>query len=151
MNLDQLYMIISETTMPLRKGAPVVEHQVGVTDVFVMPHESEAPAGLDKLDLVFLTVGVDRAKAEAHKAELAALLKTYPHPERLAAGPSYIEVGAELGDQGMALQLFALGQVLGFWAVITPKTLKMPDDQALDLAGRGLIMISGFNPDQLSL
>jgi hypothetical protein len=81
-----------------------------------------------------------------HQAELAALLATYPQPERLAAGPSYIEVGAELGSQDMALRLFALGQVLGFWTLITPVTCGFAGEEARALAGQGWIMISGFAP-----
>lgn len=159
MNLNRLHEILAETTVQLRKGeeitgTPALVEQIkrgateltggGVVEIFAMPHQSEAPATIEKVDLEFLVVGVDRAKAEPLKDELLALLRTYPQPERLAGGPSYIEVGAEIGDQGAAFQLFALGKVLGLWDVITPAKLGMTGDAARDLAGRGFIMITGL-------
>lgn len=147
MDLDRLYVILRETTVQLRKGEVVEEKQVGdvkVTEVFAMPHESEASSNLQKVDCIFLTIGVDKEKAEMYREEVVAILKGYPQPERLAGGPSYIEVGGVIGDQGAAFQLFALGEVLGLWRVITPKTLGMDDATARQLAGSGMIMISGF-------
>jgi len=147
MNLNLLHKILSETTIQLRKGAEVEERTVGVmqvTEVFAMPHESEAHPDLERIDMELLTIGVDKAKAEDHKADLIAVLREYPKPERLAGGPSYIEVGAEIGDQGAAFQLFALGKVLGLWDVITPAKLGITGEQARQMAGNGFIMMTGF-------
>ena len=145
MNTERLYEILGETTTQLRKGEKVEERTessgLHVTEVFAMPHESEAPAGIEKVDMVFLTIGVDKAAAEKHRAELLEILRTYP---RLKDGPSYIEVGAEIGDQGAAFQLFALGKVLGFWDVITPASLGLEGQDAIDAAGGGYIMCSGL-------
>jgi hypothetical protein len=126
MNLNRLYEILNETTVQLRKG------------------EIAAP-DLEKVDFEFLWIGVNRAKVEAYRQELIQLLNTYPRPDRLAGGPSYIEVGAELGDQGAAFQLFALGKVLGLWSIITPTSLGMSGLEAKEMAGQGFIMISGYN------
>lgn len=146
MNLERLYKILAETTAQLRKGE-VVEDEVrdglNVRSIYAMPHESEAKPEVEKVDCEFLTIGVDKAAAQRHKAELIEILKTYPN-DRLAAGPSYIEVGGEIGDQGAAFQLFALGKVLGLWDVITPKTFGLAGEQARQAAGAGYIMISGF-------
>jgi len=79
-----------------------------------------------------------------YRGEIITILKDYPQLERLAGGPSYIEVGGVIGDQGAAFQLFALGEVLGLWKVVTPKILGMDDATARQLAGSGMIMISGF-------
>ena len=147
MNLDGLYAILRDTTVQLRKGEEVTEEQVGSVrrvDVYAMPHESEAEGNLVKVDCHFVVVGVDKAKAEKHRDELIAILKTYPAQDRLAGGPSYIEVGAEIGDQGAAFQLFALGEALGLWQVITPKTVGIAGAEADQLAGSGMVMISGF-------
>ena len=122
MNLKLLYEILGDTTVQLRKGSEVDSHQSGnvqVTEIYAMPHESESK-DLEMVDCHFITVGVDKAKAKARKGELINLLKSYPQPERLAQGPSYIEVGGVIGDQGAAFQLFALGQALGLWNIITP-------------------------------
>jgi hypothetical protein len=91
--------------------------------------------------------GVDPVK-------FAALIEAAEHGEfqevsveRLKAGPSYIELGAWLGDQTMALMFMALGEVLGFWKIISPTTLGVKDPAvAGDMAGRGFVMISGYNP-----
>lgn len=162
MDLERLYKILGETTVQLRKGEvlhgdkPLVDAikaaktpedfeklPGGVVTIDAMPHESEA-TGVEKIDLEFVVIGVDRAKAEQHKAEFISILKAYPQPERLAGGPSYIEVGAEIGDQGAAFQLFALGKVLGLWDVITPKSMGFEGEEAAQMAGAGFVIMSGF-------
>ena len=72
------------------------------------------------------------------------ILRGYPEPERLAGGPSYIEIGGVLGDQQEAFLLFALGKVLGLWSVITPATLGFEGPEADQLAGAGMVNMSGF-------
>jgi hypothetical protein len=147
MNLDKLYEIIRETTMQLRKGEVVERLMAGsveVVEINAMPHVREAPAALEIVDLELLAVGVDKEAAAKRKDELVALLHDYPQPDRLAGGPSYIEVGAEIGDQGAAFQLFALGKVLGLWSVFTPATMGITGPEARELAWQGLVMISGF-------
>lgn len=158
MNLDRLHQILAETTVQLRKGEAVhgAPHLVeaikkgepldklpgGVVTIDAMPHESEFPG--EKVDLCLVVIGVDKAKAEQHKAELISILKAYPDPEQLAGGPSYISVGAELGDQGAAFQLFALGKILGLWSIITPETMGFEGPEIAEMAGLGFVMISGF-------
>lgn len=147
MDLERLYKILRSTTVQLRKGEVVTEAKVGgvtVTTIDAMPHVSGAQPHLELVDMELLTIGVDKAEAACRKDELIGILKTYPAPERLAQGPSYIEVGAEIGDQGAAFQLFALGEVLKLWTIITPKTLGLTGAEATEMAGRGLIMISGY-------
>lgn len=160
MNLSRLYEILGETTTQLRKGdvfegTPELVEQAkagkkieggGVLEVYAMPHENEARPEIEKVDVEFLTIAVDKEKAEARKAELLAILGEYPAPERLAAGPSYIEVGGEIGDQGAAFQLFALGKVLGLWGIVTPKTFGFTGLEAREMAGRGMVMITGYQP-----
>ena len=149
MNLDRLYQILRETTAQLRKGEEIEGDNVDKfpsdsVHIYAMPHESQAKDGIEKVDLHFIVVGVDKAKAEKYKDELVAILKTYPQPERLAGGPSYIEVGGGIGDQGAAFQLFALGKVLGLWDVITPEKLGITGSEADQMAGMGFVMMSGF-------
>ena len=163
MNLDRLYQILRETTAQLRKGEeiegdPKLVDAVknfkegdnidklpgGSVHIYAMPHESQARDGIEKGDLHFIMVGVDKAKAEHYKDELIAILQTYPQPERLAGGPSYIEVGGEIRDQGAAFQLFGLGKVLGLWDIITPEKLGITGPEANQMAGMGFVMMSGF-------
>lgn len=120
----------------------------GTVTIDAMPHESKVEDnGIVKVDCHFVVIGVHKAAAGAHKEELISILKEYPKPDRLAGGPSYIEMGGEIGDQGAAFQLFAVGEVLGLWKVITPKTLGITGPAADEVAGGGLVMISGFKPE----
>lgn len=159
MNLARLYKILAETTVQLRKGevyegTPELVEQAeagadkleggGILEVYAMPHVSEARPEIERVDMEFLVIGVNRDAAERHRAEFVDLMNAYPNPHVLAGGPSYIAVGAEIGDQGAAFQMFALGKVLGLWDVITPATLGATGQQARDLAGSGFIMISGY-------
>jgi hypothetical protein len=158
METKRLYEILRETTVQLRKGdvyegtKELVDQAKsgeplkggGVLEVYAMPHQNEALPHLEKVDVEFMVIGVDKTLAEKNRAELISILKTYPNPSRLAQGPSYIEVGAEIGDQGMAFQLFALGKVLGLWKVITPADFGMKGDEARDAAGKGFVMMTGY-------
>ena len=152
-NIEALNKLISETTILLRKGA-VVTRKPGVVTIQAMPHENdELPPFTTKADLVMVTVGV-LPIAHERRGTLVELLKHYPYPERLAAGPSYIELGGILGDQGQALALIALGHVLKLWEAITPALFGVTGAEAQKMAGMGYVMISGFkhendhrNPD----
>jgi hypothetical protein len=167
MDIERLYEILAKTTVQLRKGeelegTPELVEAVkamgpddklddlpgGILEVYAMPHESEAPDNLVKVDCHFITIGVDRKKAEQHRDELVRILADYPNPEELAGGPSYIAVGGAIGDQGAAFQLFALGEALGLWKVITPKRLGIEGPEAQAMAGMGFVMMSGFAQPQ---
>lgn len=150
MNLASLHFIIADCTQQFRKGPAVIERDAGavrVTEIFAMPHSDDAAADLIKIDLHFVIIGVDLAKAEGHRAELLTLLADYPDPAELSAGPSYIAVGARIGDQGAALCLFALGEALKLWKVITPAFLGLEGEQADEAAGSGYVLISGWRKD----
>lgn len=145
MKVDAVNEIIDATTTVFRKGAEV-EQQGNVTHVWGYPHVDDTPADLVKVDLHFVVVGVNPTKAEEQADELRSLLSQYPHPDRLAQGPSYIEVGGELGSQEYALRLFALGKVLAMWDVVTPERLGIEGSEADEMAGMGLVMMSGWKP-----
>lgn len=159
MNIARLHEILTDTTTQLRKGevfegTPELVEQAkrgdeelkggGVLKVYAMPHESEAPEGMETVDLHFITVGVDREKAENNRDDFISILNEYPDRAELYGGPSYISVGATIGDQGAALQLFALGKVLGLWSIITPEQMGFAGADADELAGGGFIMMSGY-------
>lgn len=144
MDTTKLYEILSETAVQLRKGDIVETEEKGgleVKHVYAMPHEDEADR-LEKVDMHFIVV--DKEKAEARRAELLDILRDYPEPDRLAAGPSYLEIGGVIGDQGAAFMLFALGKVLGLWDVISPASLGIDGALAQQMAGTGYIMITGY-------
>lgn len=146
MDIAKLYEILAETTVQLRKG-PEIEHKtvgnLSVTDVYMMPSVDQAKPDLVSVDMHFLVIGVDNAKAEARRDDFVEILNEWPNDE-LDGGPSYMTVGGTIGDQGAAFQMFALGQVLGLWQVITPETVGMTGEKADQLAGSGFIMMSGY-------
>ena len=152
MDTHRLLQILSESTYQLRKGAEVVEHKEGnvdVTELYSLPHESDINAGV-KVDCHFIVIAVDKPTAKKYKDEVLQILNDWPSEAwgqptpKLENGPSYIHVGGVLGDQGAAFQLFALGQVLGFWKVIPPATMGIIGSDADELAGNGFVMIDGF-------
>jgi hypothetical protein len=148
---DRLIEVLNETTVELRKGDSVEERQVGgvaVTDIYMMPHVAQAGPDLELVDVVFETIGVDKAKAPTFREELIGLLdKLQADGLDLAGGPSYISTGGVIGSQSYAFRLYALGQVLGFWRVITPENLGIKGEEARSLAGSGFVYISGYKPE----
>ncbi len=149
MNLSRLHQLLNETTVQLRKGEIVHETPGGGSiSIDMMPHADEANPDLQKVDCHFLYVGVDKKIAETSRAEFIEILKSWPEPSVLAGGPSYITVGAEIGDQGAAFQLFALGKTLGLWDIITPATFHLEGGAADHAAGVGYIMITGFDANK---
>lgn len=56
----------------------------------------------------------------------------------------FIELGAWIGDQGLALRFMALGEYLGMWKVMTPLRVlgdTIPKKDLDTMAGMGLITI----------
>jgi len=151
MNSERLYQLLQDTTQVYRKGAEVETRQfenVKTVEVFGYPHSSEVlqDKGYDKVDMVFVDVVVDKQVAMQRKSELESLLSEYPDPERLAGGPSYVELAPSIGlEQEGALRLMALGKTLGLWDVMSGKTLGLNEQQTRELAGSGMLMITGYS------
>lgn len=116
------------------------------TCVRVQPEPGfDVPEGKQLVDVVFFKVLVNKEPAEHHRQHLTDFLDTLPS-DVMKGGPSYIHLGGLIGDQGMALQTMGLGEALGLWKVITPRTLGFSgDEEVKELAGRGLVMISGYS------
>ncbi|MEN6549997.1 MAG: hypothetical protein ABFE07_28470 [Armatimonadia bacterium] len=101
--------------------------------------EQHQPTG-HTLDLVFFQV---RLVGEATKEELLGLVKA-EFPRWLDGQEhGYMELGSDLGDQGLGLMAIALGGLLGAWKVRTPYNMLpgVPKDLAMELAGRGLLTL----------
>ena len=54
---------------------------------------------------------------------------------------SYLELGAWIGDQGLAMQFMALGVSLGLFNLLSPAMLGIEGPEALQMAGMGLLAI----------
>lgn len=154
MDIKRLHTILQETTTQFRKGEVVQKglienirgEEIKYTATFtiqLMPHVDQMPYTMQKVDCHFIVIGVDKEKALKHRKELVEILQQYPG--HLKYGPSFIEVGGVIGDQGDALRLFALGEVLRLWELITPAYVGVDGKAADQLAGSGFIMISGYN------
>ncbi len=154
MQTEKLYQILQDSTRVYRKGEAIERRQVENVDVielFGYDHTSKAPTAdnFNKVDMVFVDVVVDRARAELYRTDLTKILRDYPQPERLAEGPSYIELAPNLEmEQESALRLMALGKTLEMWDVVSAKIFGMDDAKARQMAGQGFLMISGYKPSE---
>lgn len=98
-------------------------------------------------DMIFYKVA---AGPNAKKEELAALVRAnaYGFWEEVdlfdGKEHNYLELGAWIGDQGLALMLMGLGTVLGLWQLMTPATMlgfKSDDPMAKQMAEMGFIAV----------
>lgn len=105
----------------------------------------------EHVDCLLVLVQVDLALAKKHEQEVLSLAKE-ALPERiLANGANYLEVGELLGDEAMAFKLFAFGRAMNWWEIVLPEMLGVDDENlALELAGNGLVMITGLNKEEES-
>ena len=64
---------------------------------------------------------------------------------------SYISIGGVLGDQGLALMMIGLGEILGLWDVLTPQKVLPGFDKSVydQMMGMGLISAS-ISKEQLA-
>ena len=113
----------------------------------IRPDEGHRYPHLIKVDVVFMLVGVDKAKAEAHRQEFTEWMLAFPDKKMLAGGPaagSYFKVGKKIGDQDGALRFFALGHVLELWEVVTPEDIGWTGQKAATLAESGGVYTTGW-------
>ena len=85
-------------------------------------------------------------KLKQNKEKIMQWLDHYPEPDRLKGGISYIELGAIVGDQRMAIVLMAIGDYFNWWNLIHGETMGMSRAEAIEMAGRGFIMTTGYTP-----
>ena len=54
-----------------------------------------------------------------------------------------MEVGADVGDQGLALMTIGLGGLVKAWSVLSPETMMpfLPAEMKMEMAGRGLVCL----------
>ena len=93
-------------------------------------------------DLVFFEV----TKTEDADAETFKALVEAEYPQWLDGGEhNYIQIGGEIGDQGLALMAMGLGHLLGLWGLITPKMLGVKEELVVQMAGMGMVaIVAGF-------
>lgn len=107
--------------------------------------EANQPAG-HTADVVFFQVSAD---AEANAGTMKRLVKEHKGgfgDIDLFDGKehNYMELGAWIGDQGVAMMLMGLGSLLGLWKLMTPSSmlgLPSTDPMVQQLAGMGMITV----------
>lgn len=102
--------------------------------------EDKQPNG-HTIDLTFFKVA---AKEEANAEYFLSLVKQeFPHWLD-GVEHSYLECGADIGDQGICLMAFGLGHLLGVWKCYCPETMMpfLADDLKKQMAGSGMITIN---------
>lgn len=111
------------------------------------PGEDKQPEG-HTVDMVFFEVSLkDAEEPEKLREQLRELVAAAKAGEFCdldllnASEHSYLQVGAWIGDQGLALMLMGLGHLLGLWQVMTPKMLGLPDDTVQMMVGMGMICL----------
>ena len=85
-------------------------------------------------------------KLKQNKEKIMQWLDHYPEPDRLKGGVSYIELGAIVGDQRMAIVLMVIGEYFNWWTLIHGEKMGMSRVEAIEMAGRGFIMTTGYTP-----
>jgi len=108
-------------------------------DAFASP-EQQQPIR-HTVDVHFFKVAAkDGAKAEDFKH---LVQQDFPHWLD-GKEHNYLECGADIGDQGLALMAFGLGHLLGVWELLSPDILMpfLPEDIRKQMAGMGMIAIN---------
>ena len=102
--------------------------------------EQHQPDG-HTIDVHFFKVTVEEgAKAEDFKNFVQ---QDFPHWLD-GEEHNYLECGADIGNQGLALMAFGLGHLLGVWELLSPDILMpfLPEDIRKQMAGMGMITIN---------
>ncbi len=108
--------------------------------------ESKQPQALHTADVVFFKVtpkpGIDTQELAKKIAEHDGEFCNCNPLDGKEHG--YIELGGWIGDQGLALTLMGLGECLGLWKLLTPRTVlgkDIPEALVQKMVGAGFITI----------
>jgi hypothetical protein len=100
------------------------------------------------INMSFFKVSINEKMAEENRQELENFWKNHLKPKLSEQGCnlekeiSYINLGAVMGDQGVALMLMALGEYYEWWTILTPEKMGFEGETARELAGHGLITLT---------
>jgi hypothetical protein len=100
--------------------------------------EGKQPSG-HTVNLTFFEVAVKGGD----KDEFLSLVQA-EHPDWLDGKEhNYIQVGGDMGDQGVALMTIGLGHLLGAWKALSPDTVmpSIPLDMKRQMAGCGMVSL----------
>lgn len=95
-------------------------------------------------DMVFFKVANHGGSADELRTLVSEAKKGFYGDVDLFDGleHNYLELGGWIGDQGYALMLMGLGNVLGLWHLLTPvNMLGLDGEQAMKMAGMGMVAV----------
>jgi len=99
--------------------------------------ELKQPQGTHTADMIFFSVS---AIENPDKEDFIALVRA-EFPRWLDGEEhNYLEMGGDMGDQGIALMTMGLGHILKVWTLITPKIMFGAYSPISELANPELIM-----------
>lgn len=150
--LRELEDYVLSSTIVYRKGDVVKHYSMDHVDVISIDNFPELPKGLNTaVDCHFVTVGFTENLAtwdhrEFYDRTLAAERGAFADMtlEVWEQGPSYITIGAWIGDQTTAFRFMACAQAHGLGHVITPASLGITGTAGDAIAGGGMILLSGL-------
>lgn len=111
---------------------------------FIKTHAEIVPPGAGGTDVHFFAVKVAPEKVDMERLKYLILNHKGVHCDLSPLDGKehgYIEIGAWLDSQGMALRLMGMGASLGLWKLRTPKGMGCPPGLADQMAGLGMITV----------
>jgi hypothetical protein len=119
--------------------------------------ENERPIeGCELFNFFVVAFAMRTDKVHEHAAEMIELLKEWPSESwgqpvpPLGEEINYLIAGAVLDDQFRAFALFAFGKIADWWDILDPHTvfgMEYDDPQGYQLAGRGMVAITGYRAE----
>ncbi len=100
--------------------------------------EERQPTG-HTVNLTFFQV----ASKGGDKDEFLVLVRE-EHPDWLDGKEhNYLQVGSDMGDQGLALMTIGFGHLLGVWKALSPDTVMpfLPEDLKQKMASQGMVSL----------
>lgn len=143
-------LMISKLVEYVLKYATRGECQCGKCIDRVDNPQDKQPTGHTS-DLYFFKVALKKAndETEADASTLRKLIEESTHGDFADCNPlggkehSYIELGAWIGDQGLAFMFMGMCDILGLGKVMTPNALPIPDELKQQMAGAGMVSFFG--------
>lgn len=149
MNVIRLKNLLKNTTVVLSNGKLTDKYllELGVPQVLLEGIPSREDFSVDSsaevVDCYLLSVAVAKYKATEIRQEFMDALST-GDSDVLSTGPSYTQLVPLLGDALPVLQLFAVGQCLELWQVLTPNDFNLKPGERDAAALLGMVNITGY-------
>jgi hypothetical protein len=137
-NSDRIVEILGGCGATLCRNGRACKREHTNLNTSEMPLALEMDPGLEQVDCHFVTVAVDKARVVQHEAELRSLVAEWPNGVYREIG--WVEASFWLKLPESAFLLFGVGQVLGWWRVITPASVQLTGDRADSAAAGGMIL-----------